>query len=222
MIGAAALGAAAGADRTSFAQTMLAHPVVCGTLAGWIAGDPASGLRLGLVFGMFASRRAPIGGEGPQIDWTSAAVAVPFALGPVAAGWQWGFGLVCGLALALGGGQIVRLIRSLAAAREPAFLDAAGAGDLGRIERSHLGFLGLHVLRGALVPLVGGLATHALVFDRPWTGPEQAAAAMIWAMAPVAGGAVLLHAHWRHGGRAPIALGAGAALALILVAAVLS
>jgi len=37
MIAALALGGIAGIDRTAFAQTMFAHPVVCGTLAGWIA-----------------------------------------------------------------------------------------------------------------------------------------------------------------------------------------
>lgn len=221
MIGAAALGAFAGIDRTAFAQSMLAHPVVCGTLAGWMAGDPVSGLRLGVVLGMFASRRAPIGGEGAVIDWTSAAIAVPFALREVAAGWQWGLGLVAALAVALVGGRLILAVRGLAARAEFRNSEAAAAGDLGRIERVHLGFLGLHFVRGAVCASLGSVLIHALAFDLPWSGPEQAAAGTIWALAPLAGVVVLLHAHWRQAGRAAVALGAGAAILLIALAGVL-
>lgn len=222
MIGVLALGGLSGLDRTAFAQTMLAHPVVCGTLSGWAAGDPESGLRLGLVLGMFGSRRAPIGGEGPVIDWTSAAVAVPFALRSVAAGWQWGLALVAALGWALLGGHLIRLVRRLAASREDVVAAAAASGDLGRVERSHLAFLGLHALRGASWAFLGSVLIHALAFDLPWSGPEQAAAGMIWALAPVAGAMVLLHAHWRHAGRAPVALGLGAGTLLTLLAGVLA
>ena len=216
MLAAAGLGALAGVDRTAFAQTMLAHPVVCGALAGWIAGDPVSGLRLGIVYGMFASRRAPIGGGGPVIDWTSAAIAVPFALGPSAAGWQWGLGLASGVLVALLGGHLIRLVRRLAAAKDPV-LDQAGLdGDLGRIERLHLGFLGLHLLRGAALALLAAVAISALAFDVRWSGPEQSAAAMIWGFAPLVAAVVLLDAHRRHAGWRPVSFGIGAAAVVLL------
>jgi mannose/fructose/N-acetylgalactosamine-specific phosphotransferase system component IIC len=220
MIAAAGLGGLAALDRTAFAQTMLAHPVVCGTLAGWVAGDPQSGLRLGLVLGLFASRRAPIGGEGPLIDWTSAAVAVPFALREVAAGWQWGLGLVAGLALALLGGQLIGLVRALAARRDASLGRAVGVGDLDAIERFHTACLVLHFARGAVLVVLGATSIRMLAFDVAWTGAEQAAAGMIWSAAPVAGAVVLLHAQWRHAGRAPVALGFGLALLLLIVAQV--
>jgi PTS system mannose-specific IIC component len=216
MLAAAGLGALAAVDRTAFAQTMLAHPVVCGGLAGWIAGDPVSGLRLGIVYGMFASRRAPIGGEGPVIDWSSAAVAVPFALGPSAAGWQWGLGLGSGVLVALLGGHLIRFVRRLAAANEPALEEAAREGDLGRIERFHLGFLGLHLLRGAVLTLLAAFAISGLAFDLRWSGPEQSAAAMIWGFSPLVAAVVLLDAHRRHAGWRPVSFGIAAAGAVLL------
>jgi mannose/fructose/N-acetylgalactosamine-specific phosphotransferase system component IIC len=217
MITAALFGAVAGGDRTSYGQTMLAHPVVCGTLAGWVAGDPSSGLRLGIVFGMLAARRAPIGGAGSVIDWTSPSIAVPFALGSAASGWQWGLGLTAGVLFALLGGHLIRLVRAFAAHREESLEAAARAGDLSRIERWHLSFLGLHVVRGAVVSvLVSGLVGR-LAFDVRWTGPEQSAAAMIWGFAPLAAAVILLDAHRRHAGWSPVGFGVGAALLLLLM-----
>jgi mannose/fructose/N-acetylgalactosamine-specific phosphotransferase system component IIC len=222
MILAAALGGLAGADRTAFAQSMLAHPVVCGTFAGWIAGDPVSGLRLGIVYGMFGSRRAPIGGTGPVLDWTSAAVAVPLALGDAAAGWQWGLGLALGVLVALLGGHVIRGLRGLAASREEALAGAAARGDLGAIGRVHLSFLAGHVLRGAAVSLAGAAVISWLAYHVRWSGPEQSAAAMIWGLAPVCAATVLVDAHRRAAGWAPVAFGGLVGLAVILWLAVLS
>ena len=221
MILAAGLGAVAGVDRTAFAQTMLAHPVVCGTLSGWMAGDPESGLRLGLVFGMLASRRAPIGGEGPVVDWTSAAIAVPFALGRSAAGWQWGLGLAAGLVLALLGGHVIRAVRALAARREARAEQAALLGDLGAIERIHLGFLGLHLLRGAAMTILGAGLIGALAFDLRWSGPEQSAASMIWGFAPLVAATVLVDSHRRVAGWKMVGFGALMGLTLVLWVVVL-
>lgn len=222
MILAAGVGALAGADRTAFAQTMLAHPVICGTLSGWIAGDPVSGLRLGVVYGMLASRRAPIGGEGPVVDWTSAAIAVPFALGPSASGWQWGLGLCAGLLLALLGGHVIRGVRRLAAGVEPRVEAAAERADLSAIQRIHLGFLGLHLVRGAAVSLVGAILIGAMAFDLRWSGPEQSAAAMIWGFAPLVAVTVLVDSHRRVGGWKAVCFGALVGLTLVLWVVVLS
>lgn len=221
MILAAGVGALAGADRTALAQTMLAHPVICGTLSGWLAGDPVSGLRLGLVYGMFASRRAPIGGEGPVLDWTSAAIAVPFALGSSASGWQWGLGLAAGTLFALLGGHLIRFVRRVAARREPAMEAAAREGDLHVIERAHLGFLLVHLARGAVVALSGAALIGWLAFDLRWSGPEQSAAATIWGYAPLVGAVVLVDAHRRSGGWRALGFGALVALVFVLWLAVL-
>jgi mannose/fructose/N-acetylgalactosamine-specific phosphotransferase system component IIC len=222
MILAAGIGALAGADRTAFAQTMLAHPLICGTLSGWIAGDPESGLRLGIVFGMLASRRAPIGGAGPVVDWTSAAIAVPFALGPSAAGWQWGLGLVAGLVVALAGGHVIRGVRSLAARAEPRVQEAAMSGDLGVIERTHLGFLGLHTVRGAVVALAGAMLISGLAFDLRWSGPEQSAASMIWAFAPLVAATVLVDSLRTIVGWRSVGFGGLVGLTIVLWVVVLS
>lgn len=222
MIGALVLGGVAGVDRTAFGQTMLAHPVVCATLAGWYAGDPASGLRIGIVFGMFASRRAPLGGGGPVLDWTSASIAVPLALGPAAAGWQWGLGIVAGFCIALLGGHVIRALRAFAASREAGANARARSGDLGGIERLHMGMLVLHLLRGATVVALGSVAVSAVAFDLRWSGPEQSATTMIWAFAPVAAVTVLLQTQLRHAGVWPVVFGAAVSTLLVVAAGVLS
>lgn len=221
MIAALALGGIAGIDRTAFAQTMFAHPVICGTLAGWIAGDPVSGLRLGIVYGMFSSRRSPIGGEGPVADWSSASIAVPLALGDSAAGWQWGLGLVAGLAVALAGGRLIHLLRRYAASREVMVAAAAGRADLGRIERIHVGLLGLQFLRGAVWVAMAAFLTATLAFDVRWSGPEQSATALVWGFAPLIAVTVLVNAHWRHAGWRPVGFGVAAATLLIVLAGTL-
>ncbi|RKZ18490.1 hypothetical protein DRQ53_00185 [bacterium] len=218
MIGAIALGGLGGVDRAAFGQTMFAHPVVCGTLAGWVAGDPLNGLRLGIVFGMFASRRAPIGGAGPVLDWTSAAICVPFALGASAAGWQWGLGLVVGLVVALLGGRSILGLRGLAASGEVVALSAASDGDPAPLERFHLRMIGLHILRGAATVLLATLALSSLAFDIRWSLPEQSAAAMVWGLAPLSAAVVLVHAHLRHAGWRWVGLGVVASGLLILLA----
>jgi hypothetical protein len=220
VIAALVLGALGGVDRTAFAQSLLANPIVCGTLAGWWAGDPGNGLRLGIVFALLESRRSPIGGGGPVIDWTSAAVAVPVALGASAASWQWGLGLVAGLALALVGGRWILLIRELAARMEPTVALAGATGSISRIEAVHLRFLGLHLLRGAGWTVLGVVLVGGLAFDVSWSGPGQALGAVIWGYAPVLAATVLVLSQRHHAGNLPVALGFGMGLLLVLAAGV--
>jgi hypothetical protein len=78
-----------------------------------------------------------------------------------------------------------------------------------------------HVVRGALVSLFGATLIAALAFDVRWTGPEQSAGAMIWGLAPLCAATILLDAHRRAAGWAPVGFGAAAGLAIVLWMAVL-
>ena len=153
-------------------------------------------------------RRSPLDG--------SPAIAVPLALGSAASGWQWGLGLTAGVLFALLGGHLIRLVRAFAARREEALEAAARAGDLSGIERWNLSFLGLQLLRGAVLCLLVTGLVGRIAFGVRWTGPEQSAAAMIWGFAPLAAAVILLDAHRRHAGWTPVGFGVGAALLLLL------
>ncbi|HEU4525265.1 MAG TPA: PTS sugar transporter subunit IIC, partial [Gemmatimonadales bacterium] len=47
-------GTIVGLDLVSVPQAMLARPVVTGAVAGWLAGDVEAGLRVGVLFELFA------------------------------------------------------------------------------------------------------------------------------------------------------------------------
>jgi hypothetical protein len=128
---------------------------------------------------------------------------------------------VAGLAVALVGGRLIRLHRRYAASREAVVAEAAINADLARIERIHIGLLGLHFLRGAIWVTLTAWLIGLIAFDLRWSGPEQAASLMIWAFAPLVAATVLLHAHWRHAGWRPVSFGVAAATLLIVAAGVL-
>lgn len=89
-------GVLVGLDLVSVPQAMIARPLVAGTVAGWIAGDVQTGLRVGLLLELFALDVLPVGASrypdyGPA---TVGAVAFAAAAGP----WQ----AALGVAVAIG------------------------------------------------------------------------------------------------------------------------
>ena len=48
-------------DLVSVPQALLSRPVVAGSVAGWIVGDPVAGLRVGVLLELFALDVLPIG-----------------------------------------------------------------------------------------------------------------------------------------------------------------
>lgn len=67
-------GTLVGVDLASFPQVMIARPLVAGSVAGWIAGDPAGGVAVGAVLEMFALEVMPVGAA-RYPDYGPAAVA---------------------------------------------------------------------------------------------------------------------------------------------------
>ena len=54
-------GMLVGLDLVSVPQAMIARPVVAGAVAGWLAGDVEAGLRVGVLFELFALDVLPVG-----------------------------------------------------------------------------------------------------------------------------------------------------------------
>ena len=54
-------GVLVGVDMVSVAQSMLSRPLVAGTVAGLIVGDPAGGMMMGVLLEFFALEVLPVG-----------------------------------------------------------------------------------------------------------------------------------------------------------------
>src|SRR5687767_4550255 len=147
-------GTLVGLDLVSVPQAMISRPVVAGAVAGWLAGDVEAGLRMGVLFELFALDVLPVGAVrypdyGPA---TVAAVALA-ADSP----WQFALGLstALGLALAVLGGFTLQMVRRANARAIQHHSAALAAGESGAIRRLQYGSLARDAARGAGLTAVG-------------------------------------------------------------------
>jgi mannose/fructose/N-acetylgalactosamine-specific phosphotransferase system component IIC len=151
-------GTLVGLDLVSVPQAMISRPLVAGTVAGWLVGDVEAGLRIGVVFELFALDVLPVGAV-RYPDFGPATIAA-VALG-AGAPWELSLGLsvALGLVLAVLGGwslQIVRRWNARAIQRRAA---ALAAGESSAIRRLQYGALLRDAVRGFILTLLGiGLA----------------------------------------------------------------
>jgi mannose/fructose/N-acetylgalactosamine-specific phosphotransferase system component IIC len=209
-------GTLVGLDLVSVPQAMIARPVIAGTVAGWLAGDMEAGLRVGVLFELFALDVLPVGAVrypdyGPA---TVAAVALA-ADSP----WEFSLGLsaALGLALAVLGGFSLQLVRRANARAIQHRTAALAAGESSAIRQLQYGSLARDAMRGAALTLLGlacawGLARYAWL-DRS-TALGLTLVAVGCALSAVIGGAL------RGAGRGPRLrwLGAGALVGLLTAA----
>ena len=147
-------GTLVGLDLVSVPQAMISRPLVAGSVAGWLAGDVEAGVRIGVLFELFALDVLPVGAA-RYPDYGPATVgAVALGLG---APWELGLGLSAGLGLLLAvlGGwslQIVRRWNARAIQRRAAALAAGESSAIRRLQ--YLGVL-RDALRGFLLTLAG-------------------------------------------------------------------
>jgi mannose/fructose/N-acetylgalactosamine-specific phosphotransferase system component IIC len=147
-------GTLVGLDLVSVPQSMISRPLVAGTVAGWLVGDVHAGLRIGVVFELFALDVLPVGAvRYPDYGPATVAAVVLGAGLP----WQLGMGLsvALGLVLALLGGwtlQVVRRSNARAIQRRAA---ALAAGESSAIRRLQYGGLLRDAGRGLLLTLLG-------------------------------------------------------------------
>lgn len=175
LIRIAALGGVLGLDTTGVGQVMISRPIVAGTLTGWLAGSPTTGLAVGAILELFLLVSIPMGGarfpDGSAAAVVAVACAAPFD-GPgaiplsVAVGLVWG--QVAGITITTQRHLNTRLVT-----------DGGAATTASRVRIGHLTAIAADFLRAAIVAVVGvvlgRLAVGAVVADWPLeAGPSMA------------------------------------------------
>jgi mannose/fructose/N-acetylgalactosamine-specific phosphotransferase system component IIC len=184
-------GTLVGLDLVSVPQAMISRPLVAGTVAGWLAGDVEAGLRIGVLFELFALDVLPVGAV-RYPDYGPATIGA-VALG-TGAPWELGLGVsaALGLVLAVLGGwslQVVRRWNARAIQRRAA---ALAAGESSAIRWLQYGGMLRDALRGFILTLLGlvlaSTITDSVRLDRQ-TAVAFTLVAIGSALAAVASGA---------------------------------
>jgi len=157
-----AWGSLVGLDLVSVPQMMIARPLVAGTIAGLLVGDPETGLRLGVVFELFQFDILPVGAVrypeyGPA---TVGAVAAAHALGGATA---WGIGAGLGLLVGLLAGGSLHWLREANARAVRRSAAALESGDVRVLARLHAAGLARDLARAAIVTGLGLVAGWLLL-----------------------------------------------------------
>jgi mannose/fructose/N-acetylgalactosamine-specific phosphotransferase system component IIC len=147
-------GTLVGLDLVSVPQAMISRPVVVGVVAGAFAGDIQAGLRIGVLFELFALDVLPVGAvRYPDYG--------PATIGAVALGagtpWELGLGIstAFGLVLAVLGGWTLQVVRRWNARAIQRRAAALAAGESSAIRRLQYGGIGRDALRGFILTLAG-------------------------------------------------------------------
>jgi mannose/fructose/N-acetylgalactosamine-specific phosphotransferase system component IIC len=147
-------GTAVALDLVSVPQIMIARPVVAGAVAGLLTGDVEAGLRVGVLFELFALDVLPIGAVRYPDYGPATVAATALASG---APWELGLGISAALGLvlaALGGWSLMMVRRSNARAIQR-HAAALAAGESRAIRRLQYGGLLRDAARGAALTVLG-------------------------------------------------------------------
>jgi PTS system mannose-specific IIC component len=180
-------------DLVSVPQMMIARPLVAGTVAGWIAGDLASGFRLAVVMELFALDVLPVGAA-RYPDYGPATVGGAVLVAHHGS-WEESLGLAVALALvvaSIGGWTLGRLRHRIGRAVQRS-APGLEAGDARTIERLQLGSIMLDASRGLLltaVALILASLTERYVTLDPGTAALLSVIAIGSGIAAVIGGAL--------------------------------
>ncbi len=154
------VGTVAGMDLVSGPQILLARPIVVGTLAGLVLGDPAGGVLVGGILELYALEVLPVGStrypdHGPGVV---AAVWLTSQLGTSSAG----FGILVALGVAEVGGWTLQRLRRLNGQALALAAPALATGDERAITTLQVGGLIRDALRSLVLTAAGLLAARAL------------------------------------------------------------
>jgi mannose/fructose/N-acetylgalactosamine-specific phosphotransferase system component IIC len=130
-------GTLVGLDLVSVGQIMIARPLVAGTVAGLIMGDPVSAGTVAVIFELFALDMLPVGAaQYPDYGIGSVAAAATAARAPGVLGI--GLAVCVGLGVAYLGDLGIRLLRRRNTADARRCQAALAAGDSHAIVGLHL------------------------------------------------------------------------------------
>jgi mannose/fructose/N-acetylgalactosamine-specific phosphotransferase system component IIC len=159
-----AWGVLVGLDLASVAQTMISRPIVAGTVAGFILGDPMTGAGIGVILELFALEVLPVGASRYPDYGLGAVAAVATASGaPGVLGS--GIGVAVGLLVAYLGGKAIHMMRIENVYDVERHRDALDAGATGAVLGVHLRSLGRDVFRTLVVV---GLGLFLAMIVRRW------------------------------------------------------
>ena len=154
------LGGILALDATSVGQFMFSRPLVAGALAGWVCGDPATGLSVGVLLELYLLVAFPTGGSRFPEGSTAAVVAVASASLVDQAG-ALPVAIALGLAWGHLGGLSITALRKLNGrfVPEPSDPRVSPSG----LVTAHLSGVMLDFVRGSAVTFVGILSARAVV-----------------------------------------------------------
>lgn len=211
----------AGLDRTAVIQAMIGRPLVAAPLTGWLLGDPATGLTIGVMLELLWLSRLPVGAAIPLDDTQVAVGTTVLALGVAPALHLSGAGVVpLSLLLAMPLGKASQWFESWMRTRNLRLAqradDALAAGNLRRVERLHLGGVANFAASAlaSYLTVVGGGALLLWLTAPLFLCSTSVAADWLPLTLLVIGSAVLIHTlHLRRG----VILFAAAFLAAFLI-----
>jgi PTS system mannose-specific IIC component len=154
-------GVVVGLDLICVAQTMVSRPLVAGTVAGAIAGDPMAGMAVGVVLELFAFEVLPFGAA-RYPDYGLGAVAAAAAATGAPAILGTGLGVSLGLIVAFVGGRGIHLRRLRNGLDLERHVDQLEHGDLRTIYSLHLRGLAREVFRSVIVTALGLLLAEGI------------------------------------------------------------
>lgn len=153
-------GTVVGLDLVSVGQVMFARPLVAGTVAGMIVGDPIAGGTVGVVLELFALDVMPVGAvRYPDYGIGAVAAAATAAGAPGALGT--GVAVCVGLGVAYLGEVGIRVVRSRNTEDMRRNRAALEEGDESVVVATHLRSLLRDTLRSVVVTTAGLLLAAA-------------------------------------------------------------
>jgi PTS system mannose-specific IIC component len=210
------VGTWAALDGTAVGQFLIARPLVAATLAGWVLGDAAAGLLVGMLLEGVYVGDVPAGGArfpepGP------AAVGATLAFVRLGGGGGLALGLAVGVVVAVVAGRTVVALRHLNS-RIVARPSPAADGRR-RSAVPHWTCIAADAARGLAVSVLGiGLALAIPIeLAQAWTLSMPATVGLLALPALVAGGALLRS--WASSGRRKLLFLAGCAGGLVVAVA---
>ncbi len=162
-------GTLVGLDLVSVIQLMIARPLVAGTVAGIILGDPLGGGVVGAVLELFALGVLPVGASRyPDYGLGAIAGAATVANAPTILGT--GIATLVGLLVAYIGGGAMQFVRRRNAADVRRHATAIDAGDPSVVAAVHYRGLGRDATRALVITAIGLLLAELATVVVPSLG----------------------------------------------------